>query len=538
MLTLRPYQQEAIDAVLKYWSKGGGNPLVDMATGTGKSMVIAKLVQDLLTQYDMRVLMLVHVRELVAQNYSALLKVWPDAPAGIYSAGLGKRDVHHRIVFASIQSVFRKAKALGKRDLILIDEAHLVPAKGEGMYVQLLDALHELQPDARVAGFSATPYRMDSGRLDGGGKHLFTDTVYEYGISKGIEDGYLSPLVSKAGLTEIDVSDVQKRGGEFVPAQIEAAADKITSQAVSELMDLGKDRKSWLLFCAGVQHAINVRDAIRATGISCETVTGETPSHERDRILRQFKAGEIRALTNAQVLTTGFDAPNVDLVGFLRSTLSTSLYVQICGRGTRLSPNKENCLVLDWGGNIRRHGPVDSVSVGISKGGGSDETGKVAVDSVRAKECPECKTLAALNQFQCKNCDHEWPRDEKPKHEAEAEGHAGILSSENVPPLQVPVVDWKFDRHTKMGSPDSVRVTYIAGVMEYREWLAFEHGGFASQKAAQWWSAHGGGFPIPKTVDEALGRHMNLTMPKTISVKKNGKYFNIVGRSLPEREAA
>ncbi len=538
MISLRPYQQAAIDAVLDYWSRGGGNPLVDLATGTGKSLVIAELVRGLLKRFpSLRVLILVHQRELVEQNFRALLRVWPDAPVGIYSAGLGKRDSHHRITFASIQSVFRKGAALGQRDLVLIDEAHLVPSEGNGMYRRLLQDLRSTTPDLRVAGFTATPYRLDTGRLDAGSDRLFDETVFSYGIGDGISDEFLAPLVSKAGMKEIDVTGVARRGGEFVPGPLEEAADRITAEAVEEIARLGQDRKSWLLFCAGVKNAERTRDFIRQAGISCEMVSGETPLGERDSIIRRFKAGEVRALTNAQVLTTGFDAPAVDLVAMLRPTLSTSLYVQICGRGTRLSPGKINCLVLDFAGNVRRHGPVDAVSVGPRKGSSSDD-GKVAVDSVKAKTCPQCESLVHLSAITCNVCGHEWPREEKAKHEAVAEAEVGILSTEAVPPQVVPVVDWRFERHEKHGSPDSVRVTYFAGINTYCEWLAFEWGGQWGQKAVQWWVLHGGGTPFPKTTGEAIERWSDgeLAMPATISVKpsvRNKKYMDVVSRTFP-----
>ena len=539
MISLRPYQQSAIEAILSYWQTGGGNPLVDLATGTGKSLVIAKLTQDLLARFPtMRVLMLVHVRELVEQNFRALLKVWPDAPIGLYSAGLGKRDAHHRITFASIQSVYRKSKELGRRDLILIDEAHLVPMHSEGMYRTLLDGLHAIQPDARVAGFTATPYRLDSGRLTDGETRLFDEVVFSYGIGEGIRDGWLSPLISKASQTEVDVSDVARRGGEFVAGSLETATDRITAEAVGEMVRLGEGRKSWLVFCSGVRNAERTRDFVRQRGISCEMVSGETPLPERDRIIRQFRSGQIRCLTNAQVLTTGFDAPAVDMIAMLRPTLSTSLYVQIVGRGTRLSPGKDNCLVLDFAGNVRRHGPVDAVSV-LPKGGGNDK-GKVDVDSVRAKECPSCQSLAAINASSCAVCGHEWPHVEKPKHEAHAESEVGILTTEKVPPQQVPVVDWRFNRHEKLGSPDSVRVSYLAGLNTFNEWLAFEHGGYAGQKAAQWWISHGGQTPLPRTTGEALQRADDgeLIMPATISVqpRPGTKFTDIVGRSFPSSQ--
>lgn len=536
MIKLRPYQSAAINSVVSYWQSGGGNPLVDLATGTGKSFVIAKLTQDLLAQYQMRVLMLVHVRELVQQNFQALLKVWPDAPVGIYSAGLGRRDVHHRITFASIQSVYRQASLIGPRDLVLIDEAHLVPANGEGMYRKLLTDLRSMAPDLRVAGFTATPYRLDSGRLDSNG--LFDETVYSYGIANGIADGYLSPLISKASAAEIDVSNVQRRGGEFVAGALERAADRITAQAVGEIVQYGEHRRAWLVFCSGVKHAAHARDALRAAGIVAEMVTGDTPLGERDRIINDFRAGRIRALTNANVLTTGFDVPHVDMIVMLRPTLSASLFVQTVGRGTRLAPGKEDCLVLDFAGNTRRHGPVDDVTISAKRGSNGDDTGKVQVDSVRAKECPTCQTLAALAARECNVCGHVWPIDEKPKHEATADASVGILSTEKVPPQMVPVVDWSFARHEKVGSHDSVRVTYFAGLNTYNEWLAFEHSGFARQKACQWWTNHGGGAPFPADVAEALGRMDEIAMPATISVKPRGRYFDIVARTFGEKGRA
>jgi len=538
MIELRKYQEEAIAAIFDYWKKGGGNPLVEMATGTGKSMVIAKLVRDCLERYPtMRVLMLTHVKELVAQNFTALKRVWPDAPAGIYSASMRKRDCYSRIVFASIQSVFKKSKALGARHLILIDESHLVSTKDDGMYRRLLDGLHNTCPDARVVGFTATPYRLDSGRLDVGEVRLFDKIVYSYSIARGIEEGYLSPLRSRASMTEIDVKEVAKRGGEFLPASLEVASDKITASAVKEIMAFGQGRKSWLIFCAGVSHAEHVRDALRGAGVRCETVIGLTQSGERDSIIRRFKAGEIQALTNANILTTGFDAPNVDLVVMLRPTLSTGLYVQMVGRGTRLAAGKEDCLILDFAGNIRRHGPVDTISIKPRKKGKEVE-GRVDVADIRAKTCPNCQELCAVNARFCKGCGHEWPVDETPKHEERAEAEVGILSSEQVPVPKLPVATWGHHIHYRYDNAScSLRVTYQAGVGIYNEWVCFEHEGYSGLKAKEWWRLHGGQLPIPKTVQEARARKGELMMPASISVKPHGKYHKIIGRNFSPPKA-
>lgn len=533
---LRSYQQEAIDTVFDYWSRGGGNPLVSMATGTGKALTIAGTIKQLHQMNPLiRVICLVHVKELVEQNFLTFQRYYPGASTGINCAQLNRRDKHQAVLFASINSIYKlKPNVLGKRDVILIDECHLCPKAGEGMYRTFLDNLRSASPDMRIVGFTATPYRMDSGRLDDGPGKIFDETIFEYGIRNGIEDGYLSPLTSKGTALQMDVRSVAKRGGEFVAGALEIAVDQdwITKAAVAEMVAFGEHRRAWLAFCAGVKHAEHVRDEVRAHGISCEMVTGETPNAERARIIRDYKAGKIRCLTNAQVLTTGFDAPQVDLVAMLRPTLSPGLYCQIVGRGTRLATGKDNCLVLDFAGNVRRHGPVDAIEV---KPKFQSQGSKSADDEVRAKECPNCHELVAFNTRRCPSCDHEWPIVEVPKHDAEADALTPILSTE-APPW-VPVEDVQFRVHNKPGSPPSLRVEYGSALNIYREWVAIEHQGFARRKAETWWQSNADG-PCPITVAEALLRKNQIRWPTEIQVRKNGKYFDIIGRRAALAEEA
>lgn len=530
MTTLRPYQREAIDAVRAYWTEGGDNPLVCMATGTGKSVVIATLTRELVEQYrGLRVLMLTHVKELVAQNAAAMVRTWPQCPIGINSAGLNKRDTTAPVLFASVQSVFRQASRIGPRDVIMVDEAHLVPKAGEGMYQTLLDGLRRATPDLRVVGFTATPYRLDSGRLDEGDGRLFSDVVYDYGIARGVADGYLSPLISKATATAIDTTGVARRGGEFVAGALEAAVDQdwITRAAVDEIVTFGTNRRSWLAFCAGVAHAENVRNEIRRRGFSCEMVTGDTPHGERDAIIRGFKAGQIRCLTNAMVLTTGFDAPAVDLVAMLRPTLSTGLYVQIVGRGTRLAEGKADCLVLDFAGNVKRHGPVDQVQVKsapVGKGKRKDDDDA----EVRAKECPNCATYVGLNARRCYVCDHEWPIEDQPKHDPKADGLLPIMSTGAAPWIEV--ASTAVAPHNKFGAPTSLRVEYDVETTVHKEWVCFEHTGYARQKAESWWRKAGGLLPVPATVNDAIERLVELKPVTEILVKPNGRFHEIIGK--------
>ena len=155
MFELRPYQREALNALETYWRAGGGNPSLSLATATGKSMLIAWLIRDLLARYPkLRILILVHIQELIEQNVQHLLALWPEAPLGINCAAFGRREWEQQIIFASIQSVFRSPERLGRRDLILIDEVHLVPHAGDGMYRSLLETLRESVPALRVCGLT------------------------------------------------------------------------------------------------------------------------------------------------------------------------------------------------------------------------------------------------------------------------------------------------------------------------------------------------------------------------------------------------
>jgi DNA repair protein RadD len=190
MVELRPYQNDALTALEAHWHKGRGAALIDMATATGKSLVIAEIIRRAIARDpSLRVLVAVHVRELVTQDVAALLTIWPDAPYGICSDGLDRRDHDQQIIFGTIQTLWRDVAELGRRDLLLVDEVQLVPRDGDGMYLTLIDYLRGLNPDLRMVGASATCFRLDSGYLDRGEGALFERTVYSYGIADGIHDG-------------------------------------------------------------------------------------------------------------------------------------------------------------------------------------------------------------------------------------------------------------------------------------------------------------------------------------------------------------
>jgi DNA repair protein RadD len=489
----------------------------------------------------LRIVSVTHVKELIEQNYLELLQEWPFAPAGIYSAGLGRRDTQAQILFCGIQSVHNKAAKIGHVDLLMVDECHLIPKSDSTRYARFIQDLLAINPEMRICGFTATPYRTDSGRLDEGDERLFTEVVYEYGIADGIRDGYLTALVSKATATGFDMSGVARRGGDYVDGALQKAVDKeeTTRAAVAEIVTAGAARKSWLVFCAGVEHANHVCDEIRTHGISCEVITGDTPSHERRRHLADFKSGKLRALTNNSVLTTGFNAPGVDLLAGLRPTLSAGLYVQIGGRGTRpvyakgmpldtveqrlaaiAAGPKPNCLYMDFAGNVMRHGPLDMV-VPRKPGEG---TGEAPV-----KECPNCRSLVHISKKECPDCGFEFPENEKPKHSATSAA-VPILSTEA--PKWLKVQSRKFYYHENAEGAESVRVDFLANFVSYKMWLSIKK---AKGRADKFWRDHVGREPYPADVEEWLDRHGELRQTAEIQVRPKGRYFEIVGIKSAEQ---
>lgn len=518
MLTLRPYQQAAINSLYAYFAENTGHPLVVIPTAGGKSLVMAAFIKGVLEAWpDQRILVVTHVRELIAQNFAELVGLWPLAPAGIYSAGLGRRDITARILFAGIQSIHKRAYAVQQCDLVLIDEAHLIPAAADTMYRRFLDTLARLNPQLKVIGFTATPYRLDSGMLHQGKNALFTDIAFEVSVRRLIDDGYLCPLVSKAAATRLEVEGVGLRGGEFIARQLQAAVDlpAITDAAIDEVVALGRDRRSWLVFCSGIEHAGHVAQAIRARGFTAATIFGDTAKAERDRTIAAFKRGELRALVSMGVLTTGFNAPSVDLIAMLRPTHSTGLYVQMAGRGTRLAPAKTDCLVLDFAGNVARHGPIDAVKPRRP----GDGQGEAPV-----KVCPRCRSIVATAVRVCPDCGHAFP---PPVSKVEASASTlAILSSGK--PQWLAVDDVIYRRHDKADGRPSLCVEYRCGLVRHREWVCFEHRGYPRQKAVAWWLARSPDLAVPMTVAEALRHVDRLAVPSAIAVRPSGRFSEIV----------
>lgn len=523
-MILRPYQQASIDAIYSWFEHRKGNPLIVIPTGGGKSLILAEFVRGAIEAYPTtRIIVMTHVRELIAQNHATMMRLWPEAPAGIYSAGIGRREHDAQVLFAGIQSVHDKTARIGWADLLIVDEAHLIPSRGFGMYRTFVADMLSVNPKLKVIGLTATPFRTDSGSLYKGADRLFHGIAYSADIRDLIADGYLSEVSSKATDAEINTEGIRKQAGDFAPKALSARATEGDSveNAVSEIISRGQDRKAWLIFCISVEHAKKVCECFRKRGIECESIFGDTQKAERDELIERYKAKQLRVLVSVGVLTTGFDAPHVDLIALLRPTMSASLYVQMVGRGLRIAEGKGNCLVLDFGGNVERHGPINEVSIREV----SEEPGS---GSAPVKTCPDCREFVLISRKFCV-CGYVFVdvRDIPLHDDRPAE-------VELIAPKRAVIEEWKVQRvdykaHQKPGKPLPVlRVSYSCGFKQWAdEWICFEHGGIAGRKAAQWWQKHGGKEPIPVTVQEALCRAVDcaeVSSPIRLKVDARGDF--------------
>lgn len=528
-MRLRPryYQEDAVASLYTYFGKHTGNPVIAMPTGTGKSVVIAMFLESIFTHFrGQRVVVLTHVKELIEQNHGKLIDLWPAAPAGIYSAGLGRKDALRPIMFAGIASVAKKHEMFGHVDLVIIDEAHLVGSNQEAMYQAFLGKLLDRNPKLKVIGLTATPYRLGMGSITRNG--IFTDICYDITklehFNRLVREGYLAPLVPKKTGTELDLTGVHRRGGEFIEKELQEAVDReeVTRAALEETIAQSAGRKAWLIFASGVQHARNIAHMLNSMGVPTVAITGDMTKAQRDDAIADFKAGKYLCAVNNNVLTTGFDYPAIDLIVMLRPTESPGLWVQMLGRGTRPFATKLNCLVLDFAGNTARLGPINDPI--LPREPGSKGTGEAPV-----KVCSMCASYVHASVPVCEYCGYEFPKQVKIQHVAST----AELIRDDSPVVEVfAVTNVTYHLHQKEGKPDMVKVNYVCGLRMFSEWVCFEHGGFARRKAEQWWKARetvSGVFwkdpvPCPATTAEALELVELLPKATHIRVWVNKQY--------------
>jgi DNA repair protein RadD len=353
----RPYQKEAIVKAVDYFhSKGKKNAIEVLPTGSGKSVVIANIAAEL----SGRTVIFQPSKEILEQNFAKYISY--GFRAGIYSASAGQKKID-KVTFATIGSVAKKHHLFRDVENVIVDECHLVNPNS-GMYHDFIKSFEKV----KVLGLTATPYRLTSG-FDGAmlkfltrtSPRIFNEVIYHIQNSLLFDNGYLAKLEYFA-FDVIDRSMLQMNstGTDYTEQSLRSYYRKIdmpTTTAYYANRLLAK-RKNLLIFCTLIKEAQQVAHLTGAT-----IITGETAKTDRERILRQFKAGQIKCVVNVGVLTTGFDYPELECVLIARSTMSLAIYYQIIGRAMRPHPGKQSAWIVDLGGNVKFFGKIETMKI-------------------------------------------------------------------------------------------------------------------------------------------------------------------------------
>lgn len=523
----RYYQREAISACWQWMGSNAGNPCIVLPTGAGKSLTMSLMIRDLV-RWGKKTLLVTHTKELIEQ-VETTLKVIGITPS-VYSAGLDRRETEGNVVLCGIQSVYSKPEIFGLRDVCFIDEAHRInPASEKTMYGQFFSGLG----NCRLIGLTATPYRLGAGYICDEDSWL-NEIVYEVSVRELVEKGFLCRLTSRWMSQSIDTKLIEVRNREFVDSSQEKAFLEANDAICNDVLNRTSNRNAVLIFCSGIESVKKVREFFRSKRIACGAITGDTDTQERADYLEAFKAGHIKYLANCNVLTEGFDAPNIDCVALMRATLSPGLFYQMAGRGLRLHSSKSDCLILDYGENLDRHGAIDQISPRVkgSKGESNAAAG--------LKPCPNCSLAVPIATKHCPECDHEFISEREDKLNRKPSKAAAL--SDEAEDEWVAVGSMRAAVHIKKGgdetTPKTLMVSYYAGGLAIgqpvaRQWVCVEHSGFARTKAEKWWKQFTSEL-CPRSALDATELANSFSPPCAIALrpqKDNPKYKEVASIS-------
>lgn len=342
-MELRPYQETARQKVQEEWEEGKKRTLLVLPTGTGKTIVFSKIIEDRVKKGE-RVLVIAHRGELLEQASDKLYKSTglKTATEKAEQTSLGS---FYRVVVGSVQTLQRE-KRLNQFppeyfDTIVIDEAHHAISDGYQRVLQHFES-------ANVLGVTATPDRGDMRNLGS----YFESLAYEYSLPEAIKSGYLSPIKALTIPLKLDLSNVKQQAGDFSTKDLGTALDPYLEQIAEEMKKQCFNRKT-VVFLPLVKTSQKFRDILNKYGFKAAEVNGE--STDREQVLKDYEEGKYNVLCNSMLLTEGWDCPSVDCVIVLRPTKVRALYSQMVGRGTRLAPGKKELLLLDFLWHTERH---------------------------------------------------------------------------------------------------------------------------------------------------------------------------------------
>ncbi len=576
MYQLREYQREAVDKTLHYFKKRRDPAVIVLPTGAGKSLVIAELARIARG----RVLVLAHVKELVEQNHSKYESY--DLKAGVYSAGLKKKDKDHKVIFGSIQSVANAPNSFFKDfTLLIVDECHRVSLEKDTQYNKVIDKLRAHNANLCILGLTATPYRMGMGWIYNFSHRgveqtkedrFFKQCVFELPLQYMIKNNYLTPPVKvDIPVTSYDFSELMEKGAPFSSTQIEEILKKqrkLTPLIIKNIVDITENynREGVMIFSSTVKHAQEILEYLPEG--QAEIILGETDDEKRNQIIEDFKKKKFKYLVNVSVLTTGFDAPHVDVIAILRPTESVSLYQQIIGRGLRLNDSKKDCFVLDYTGmghniyspEIADKKPAkDSVAVQVECPdcgflndfwGRTDEFGYVVEHfgrkckgakqnpetleyvpcgfRFRFKTCDKCQAQNDLTAQSCTKCGHELTSADAKLKQARLSKNAHVLKPDSVEMLE------RFDKNKN----PFLEIRYYDWDANYLSEIHYLNNQTALKKFnINFLRSH---LKRPElkldihSVNEVIGLQSQLRMPSFVIGRKQGKFWKITEKVFIE----
>lgn len=364
MINLRPYQTEANEAFMAAVARGQKRNMIVLPTGCGKTVTGLALAK----QIGGRTLWIAHREELISQPVKALRTVWPEVNAGVVKAE--RNEWARDFIFASVQTAWRpqRLEKLTNFDFVVVDEAHHAAAKSYKLVLEQVGCFDPGGPP--LLGLTATPERSDVLKLD----DVFDGIVYQFQLRQAVESGYLVDVEMIQRPINVDLDKVGSKGGDFKEGELDVALLEagIVGDVCSAVNEHARDRKT-IIFTVSVRQAKQISERLQGEGFAADWISGETPTPLRRQRLAKLARGQITHMVNCMVLTEGFDDPAVDCIIMARPTQAKSLYVQCVGRGLRIAPNKDRCVIVDMVGMSTKHTLIQApVIFGID--GGLDDT--------------------------------------------------------------------------------------------------------------------------------------------------------------------
>jgi DNA repair protein RadD len=540
LVTLRPYQEDALQTIM------GCIPqqktiLMQAATGAGKTIIFCELIKRLLSSWpNIRIGILAHRRELITQAWDKLITVWPEAPIGIACASVSNQiETEPNVIIGSVQTLVRRTEETAPFDLIIVDEAHRIPAINQkSQYSQWLDVMQQYNPKVRILGVTATPFRLGHGYIYGskcknGNENLFQSLDYQISISKLQADGYLCSYRAKEldKYIRSELRNVKLSAGEY---NLGALSDLMSKEihigsAVNAVNQYAHDRKHIVVFCVTIDHATELQKAFDKAKIPSAVIHSKMNLFQRDLALRSFADGFTRVICNVGILTEGWDSPHTDCILMCRPTKSPGLYVQMTGRGLRPHTNKTDVLILDLAGNCAEHGDPNSPTVATPNGKQSD----MQLASPM-KACPGCNEMVSVGTKICPACGYEWPVFEvQIDHAVQMKDVSWQPETKIVEVTGYDISDFISRNNNRMLKlsmfcvPKDDPSVFPFVVNNYFD---FEGQGstFGKTKAVSAWELLCGS-PAPETMDEAVHRQGELdeNVPRHIEAIRKGEWWNV-----------